>query len=573
MNEDVKSRKFQRTRIGEILVEDGFITRTQLIDAIEESRQKKIRLGKLLVKKRLVPPRALAIALAKQNQLGYLDLSHHDIDPQVIRLVSEELSRKHTLIPVDLMGNSLLVAFADPANVIVADDIKLRTKKDVIPLVSLKKDIEEAIDKFYGKGIDAIQAMIDDISDEDIQYVEPDEPEEDSTLEGVNDAPVIRLVNVIVSEAIRSGASDIHVEPSERKLRVRYRIDGVLKEMPPPPKRLQNAILSRVKIMSDLDISERRRPQDGRFKVFTNGRNVDFRVSCLPTVFGEKIVMRLLDKSNLMLDLMQLGFEKPSLDLFIKAIHRPYGLVLVTGPTGSGKSTTLYSALSTINDPKKNIITVEDPVEYVVEGINQVQARQEIGLTFAAGLRSILRQDPDVVMIGEIRDLETAEICVKAALTGHLVFSTLHTNDAAGSVGRLTNMGVEPYLITASLILVVAQRLARRICDRCKVAFRPEPELLARLGLNPEEHKETQFFRGQGCEQCSGTGYRGRLGLYEVMAVDEPIGKCIIRGTPTSDLKKEARKRGMLTLRDSGIQKVLQGRTTIEEVLAATFEN
>jgi len=565
--------KFKKKRIGEILVEDGFLTQAQLLEALSASRKEGLRLGTYLVQQKTVPPRAIAVALAKQNRLGYLDLATHELDPQLARYITEDTARKYSLIPIEVMGNTLLVAFADPANIILVDELKIRTKMEVIPLISLGRDIHSAIERLYGKGLDAIEEMIKDISEEDVELIDT-QTQEDSTMEaGVDDAPVIRLVNLIISEAVRSGASDIHVEPAEKKLRVRYRIDGVLKEMPPPPKRLQNSIVSRLKIMSDLDISERRRPQDGRFKAQMNGRNVDFRVSSLPTVFGEKVVLRLLDKSNLMLDLKQLGFEQASLSRFQQAIVRPYGLILVTGPTGSGKSTTLYSALSTINDPRKNIITVEDPVEYLIDGINQVQAHPEIGFSFAEGLRSILRQDPDIVMIGEVRDLETAEICIKAALTGHLVFSTLHTNDAPSCVDRLTNMGVEPFLITASLIMAVAQRLTRRICTRCKESYTPEPEILQQLGVNPEEHRETAFYRGRGCDHCSGTGYRGRVALYEVLEMDEYLNKCVIKGMPSSEIKKEARKRGMLSLRDSGIYKVLSGLTTIEEVLAATFEN
>lgn len=564
---------YRKKRIGEILVEDGFINQPLLLEAMNESRKKGQRLGTYLAKEGMVPPRAIAIALAKQNRLGYLDLSTHEIPPEVTRYIPEETARKYCLIPIDVMGSTLLIAFADPANLILMDDIRIRTKMEVIPLISLEADIVAAIERLYGRSADAIEEMIKDISEEDLELVDSHPEDVEESLEGVDAAPVIRLVNLIISESIRSGASDIHIEPAERKLRVRYRIDGVLKEMPPPPKKLQNAIISRLKIMSDLDISERRRPQDGRFKIQMEGKNVDFRVSALPTVFGEKIVMRLLDKSNLMLDLKQLGFEDESLQRFTRAIVRPYGLILVTGPTGSGKSTTLYSALSTINDPRKNIITVEDPVEYLLDGINQVQARPDIGFTFAEGLRSILRQDPDVVMIGEIRDLDTAEICIKAALTGHLVFSTLHTNDAPSSVNRLTNMGVEPFLITASLILVVAQRLTRRICPNCKDTYKPEPEILRELGINPDEHRDTVFYQGRGCSRCSGTGYRGRVAIYEVMAMDEELSKCIIQGMPSNDLKREARQRGMLTLRDSGIRKVLAGLTTIEEVLGATFEN
>jgi type IV pilus assembly protein PilB len=521
----------------------------------------------------VIPQRALAIALAKQNRLAYLDLSNHEIARDVVKYIPEEIARKHVLIPVEVMGNALLVAFADPANIVLCDELKIRSKKEIVPLIALRKEIEDAIQRIYGKGMDAISEMIKDIAEDDILVVNAPAAEEAPPVEGVNDAPVIRLVNLIVMEAVRAGASDIHIEPEESKLRVRYRIDGVLKEMPAPPRRLQNTILSRIKIMADMNISERRRPQDGRFKVQVEGHSVDFRVSSLPTVFGEKIVLRLLDKSNLSLDLTQLGFEEEPLQMLQRAIRRPYGLILVTGPTGSGKSTTLYSALSTINDTKKNIVTVEDPVEYLLEGVNQVQTHHEIGLDFASGLRTILRQDPDVVMIGEIRDMETAEICIKAALTGHLVFSTLHTNDAPGSVDRLRNMGVEPFMLAASLTLIAAQRLARRICPRCKEEYQPEPEILKELAI-PEYRQGTAptFSRGKGCEHCNGTGYRGRVALYEIMEVNDAIKKSILQGCSGGALKDLARTQGMKSLRESGIRKILDGLTTIEEVLAATYE-
>jgi type IV pilus assembly protein PilB len=564
--------KFHKQKVGDILVEDGFLTRNQLTEALAACRKKGERLGKHLVGHGIVPKRALAIALAKQNRLGYLDFSVHEIDPDVIRIIPEEMARKYSCMPIDLMGKTLLMTFADPANLVIVDEMKIRSKMDIVPLISLKSDIDQAIEKYYGKGVEAMEEMIKDISEEDVQVIEAEQEDYQDMVEGIDDAPVIRLVNLIVSEAIRAGSSDIHIEPGERRLRVRYRIDGALKEMPPPPKRLQNAILSRLKIMSDLDISERRRPQDGRFKVVSNGKSVDFRVSSMPTIFGEKIVLRLLDKSNLMLNLQQLGFEKQQLQHFQKAIRRPYGLVLVTGPTGSGKSTTLYSALSTINDPKKNIITVEDPVEYQIDGINQVLARPDIGLTFADVLRTILRQDPDIVMIGEIRDLETVEICIRAALTGHLVFSTLHTNDAPSTITRLVNMGVEPFLITASVIIIVAQRLVRRICFNCREEYEPEVEILEELGLDKSRYEEPKFYRGRGCSDCQDTGYRGRVALYEVMQLDEALGKSIIQGESSSHIRHQAQKQGMQTLRQSGIQKVLEGQTTIEEVISVTFE-
>ena len=465
------------------------------------------------------------------------------------------------------------MALSDPANIFLLDDIKLRTKMEIVPLISLQADIDTAIEKYYSDN-DALGSMMKDFDeDDDVELLEKKEVDDEGLNLGENDAPVVKLVNMIVAEAIKTRTSDIHLEPDEKEFRLRCRIDGVLKEMPGPPKRMQNALISRIKIMSEMDISERRKPQDGRFKIRHAGKSVDFRVSCLPTVHGEKIVMRLLDKSNLNLDLTSLGFEKESLAKFDRAIRRPFGMILVTGPTGSGKSTTLYSALSSINKPDLNIVTVEDPVEYQVRGINQVQAKPDIGFTFAEGLRSILRQDPDVVMIGEIRDFETAEISIKAALTGHLVLSTLHTNDAPSTATRLIDMGVEPFLVTASVILVIAQRLVRRICPTCKQAYKPSPELLQQMGIRPKPGRDLVFYEGQGCQACSDTGYRGRLALYEVMEMDDHVGHCIMQGMHSKDLKKEARKLGMLSLRDSGIRKVLAGLTTVKEVLSVTFEN
>ncbi len=566
--------KRSEKRLGQILVDRGVLDEERLEIALEEHASSGKRLCDILVESKQATLEQVTDALAHQHGLAYLRLSEYEIDPEIIQSISEELARKYRIIPVDRTNNTLTVALSDPANIFLLDDIKLRTKMDIIPLISLQEDIDAAIEKYYGEH-DALGNMMKDFDDsEEVELLQKKEEDENDGLDSTEgDAPVVKLVNMIVAEAVKTRTSDIHLEPDEKEIRLRYRIDGVLKEMPAPPKRMQNALISRIKIMSELDISEKRKPQDGRFKIRHGGKSVDFRVSCLPTVHGEKIVMRLLDKSNLNLDLTSLGFEKESMAKFERAIRRPFGMILVTGPTGSGKSTTLYSALSTINTPDKNIVTVEDPVEYQVRGINQVQARPDIGFTFAEGLKSILRQDPDVVMVGEIRDFETAEIAIKAALTGHLVLSTLHTNDAPSTTTRLIDMGVEPFLVTASVILVIAQRLVRRICPTCKKAYKPEPELLQQLGIRPKPGRELVFYEGEGCPACSDTGYRGRLALYEVMEMDDHISHCVMTGMHAKDLKKEARKQGMLSLRDSGIRKVLAGLTTVKEVLSVTFEN
>jgi type IV pilus assembly protein PilB len=565
--------KRSEKRLGQILVEQGAITEELLEEALEEHASSGKKLSDILIDSKAVTFEQVTEATAQQHGLPYLRLSEYEIDPEITGSISEELARKYRIIPVDRTNNTLTVALSDPANIFLLDDIKLRTKMEIVPLISLQEDIEAAIEKYYGES-DALGSMMKDFDEDDeVELLQKDETDDEGLEAGENDAPVVKLVNMIVAEAIKTRTSDIHLEPDEKEIRLRCRIDGVLKEMPAPPKRMQNALISRIKIMSELDISEKRKPQDGRFKIRHGGKSVDFRVSCLPTVHGEKVVMRLLDKSNLNLDLASLGFEKESLAKFDRAIRRPFGMILVTGPTGSGKSTTLYSALSTINTPDKNIVTVEDPVEYQVRGINQVQAKPDIGFTFSEGLKSILRQDPDVVMIGEIRDFETAEIAIKAALTGHLVLSTLHTNDAPSTTTRLIDMGVEPFLVTASVILVIAQRLVRRICPTCKQAYKPSPELLQQMGIRPKPGRELVFYEGQGCPACSDTGYRGRLALYEVMEMDDHLSHCVMTGMHSKDLKKEARKQGMLSLRDSGIRKVLAGLTTVKEVLSVTFEN
>ena len=556
----------QTTRLlGKILIEDRILTREQLEEALAEHASTGRSLGDVLVSKQMATEEQVMVALGKQHGLPYIPLGEYEIDPEVVAPVSEVMARRYKIIPVDRTGNTLTVALSDPANIFLLDDIRLRTKMEIIPLLSTEVDIEAAINKYYGNNADAFEQLIGSAAD-DVEVVEQ-KGDDENGLDDADAAPVIKLVNLIIAEAIRNRVSDIHLEPQENSVQVRYRIDGRLKLMPSPPKRLQSAMISRLKIMAGADIAERRKPQDGRFEMRTGSKKVDFRVSFLPTVFGEKVVIRLLDPTNLMLDMTKLGFEQESLNKFEKSILKPYGMILVTGPTGSGKSTTLYSALTRINDPEKNVITVEDPIEFQVAGINQVPVHPEAGLTFAAGLRSILRQDPDIIMIGEIRDLETAEISVKAALTGHLLLSTLHTNDAPSAIQRLTNMGVEPFLVTASLVLVVAQRLVRRVCPNCKEPYEPPVELLQELGMSPGSYT---FQKGHGCSTCTETGYKGRVALYEVMAMTDALSDGVIRGLSTHELRQIAKEEGMTTLRDSGLAKIAVGLTTPEEVFSAT---
>lgn len=513
-------------------------------------------------------------ALSDHHKIPYISISDYEIDREILDSVSEETARRYQIIPLDRTEQQLTVAVTDPDNIHHLDEIKLKTKMDVLPVLSLPREIEAAIDKYYVQPAeqdveDSYSTLLGDLEAEDVEVIQTTEDEESD----VDTAPVIRLVNMLISEAIRTRSSDIHIEPEEKGVRVRCRIDGVLKEMPGIPKKMQNAVISRIKIIAELDISEKRKPQDGRFKMKADNKVVDFRVSTVPTVHGEKVVMRLLDKTNLQLDLTKLGFEPEALQKFERAIRRPYGMIVVTGPTGSGKSTTLYSGLSRINDPTKNIMTAEDPVEYQIKGINQVQARPDIGMGFGEVLKSFLRQDPDVIMVGEIRDYETASISIKAALTGHLVLSTLHTNDAPSSINRLVDMGIEPFLVGASLLLVVAQRLARRICPKCSHAFKPTPDLMTELGMDPSKAEDIVFYEGKGCPHCSDTGYRGRLALYEVMEMSEALSNACIQKASTNELRMIARREGMRSLRDSGIVKVLEGATTVSEVLSVTYEN
>jgi len=499
------------------------------------------------------------------------DLARAEIDPTVARMVPSEVATRFQVVPIRRNGRRLTVVMANPSNIFAIDDIKFITGLEVDVMVAPEPDIKKALDRTYDQA-ESLASVMKDI-DTDLEIVEESDEQSDSIaadIAAMDQAPVVKLVNSMMADAVRKGASDIHVEPYEKQLRVRYRIDGVLHEMMSPPYRMKAAIISRLKIMADLDIAERRVPQDGRIKLKIFNKMIDLRVSCLPTIFGEKIVMRILDKSNLTLDLTRAGFEQKALDNLLRAISMPFGMVLVTGPTGSGKTTTLYSALSKINVPEVNIMTAEDPVEYNIEGINQVNVNEDIGLTFAAALRAFLRQDPNIVMVGEIRDLETASIAVKAALTGHLVLSTLHTNDAPSTLNRMVDMGIEPFLVASSINLIMAQRLIRRVCANCKQVVKPHDEVMVELGVPESEWMDFKDMQGVGCIECNGSGYKGRTGVMEVMPISAGIRDMILDRAPTSEIKRQAVVEGMLTLRMDGIRKLKQGLTSAEEVLRET---
>ena len=561
-------------KLGELLVRENVITLAQLRKAQEEQKKSGGRLGSSLVKLGMIAESELTSFLSKQYGVPAINLNEFEIDPQVIALVPKDVAEKHCLIPLNRSGSTLSVAMSDPSNIFAIDDIKFITGYNVEVMVAAEDSIRAAIERYYSVG-PTYDDVMEGFKEEEIAYGEEEEAQDVVDLEKQSEeAPVVKLVNLILIDAIKKGASDIHVEPYEKELRVRYRIDGVLYEVMKPPLKLKNAIVSRLKIMSELDIAERRLPQDGRIKLkLGKGREMDFRVSVLPTLFGEKVVLRLLDKSNLQLDMTKLGFEPEQLKWFKEAIQAPYGMILVTGPTGSGKTTTLYSALSELNQTTVNVSTAEDPVEYNLKGINQVQMHDEIGLNFAAALRSFLRQDPDIIMVGEIRDFETAEIAVKAALTGHLVLSTLHTNDAPSTISRLLNMGVEPFLVTASVILILAQRLVRRICPECKRPIKVPPQSLIDLGISEQEANSISIYKGAGCRNCADTGYKGRVAIYEVMPFWEPLKEMVLNGVSAAELKMEAVKMGMKTLRMSAVSKMKEGLTTIDEVVRVTAKD
>jgi len=561
-------------KIGELLLQEGLISQEQLSRALEDQNQSGERVGAALIKLGYIGEDVLAEFIARQFHVPQVNLSKLTIPREVITIIPLDISQKYQAVPFGLMGNTLNVAMADPGNLFVVDDIRFLTRKSIQIHVASESIIKKTIAQFYAadESIDDVLGMLRD--EVDVDVVEAAEDVDLSFLEdAAEQAPVVKLVNHILMDAIRKQASDIHIEPYEKALRVRFRIDGVLYETMKPPYALKNALVSRLKIMSRLDISERRLPQDGRIKLKAKGREMDFRVSVLPTLFGEKVVLRLLDKSNLQLDMTKLGFETNQYKDFREAIYSPYGMVLVTGPTGSGKTTTLYSALSELNKSSHNISTVEDPVEFNLHGINQVNIHESIGLNFAAALRSFLRQDPDIIMLGEIRDFETAEVAIKAALTGHLVLSTLHTNDAPSTINRMLNMGVESFLVASAVNLILAQRLVRRVCSECKMEEDTPPEVLLDLGVTEDELGTFTNFVGRGCPVCNGTGYRGRVALYEVMPMHEQIRELVLLGASAAEIKKESIRLGMLTLRRSGINKMMQGVTTVEEVIRASAKD
>ena len=562
-------------RFGELLVREKVISLAELRKAQELQKSSGENLGKSLAKLGYVSDKEITEFLATQYNVPSIDLDSYEIEQEVVELIPQEVAEKHKIVPVSRAGSALVVAMMDPTNLHAIDDVKFLTGYNVEPVVASETTIETAIERYYATPMAAYDTVMDGFDEEEFDFGEDDDEESDNVLElekMSEDAPVVRLVNLILVNAIKKNASDIHVEAYEKNIRVRYRIDGVLHEEMKPPYKLKNAITSRLKIMSKLDIAERRLPQDGRIMLkLGKGREMDFRVSVLPTLFGEKVVLRLLDKSNLQLDMTKLGFDPKPLDQFKGAIHQPYGMVLVTGPTGSGKTTTLYSALSELNQVGVNISTAEDPVEYNLPGINQVQMHDDIGLNFAASLRSFLRQDPDIIMVGEIRDFETAEIAVKAALTGHMVLSTLHTNDAPSTVSRLLNMGVEPFLVTASINLILAQRLGRKLCKDCQRPADVPKEALLEAGVTPEMIEEGfDAKEGAGCDICNGTGYKGRVALYEVMVFDEELKDMVLQGCSTAELKAEAIRLGMNTLRMAGLKKVGEGMTALGEILRVT---
>ena len=566
-------------KIGELLIKAKLLNNDQLQRALDEQKQSGGRIGEHLMRLGYVTEEDILDCLSQQFGVPSINLQHFEIDESIIRLIPADVARKYQFIPVSKTGATLTVAMSDPTNVFAMDDITFITGYRVEPVVASEEALRGAIDKYYGTthAIE-LKKVMDDLSTVEeaaLEVLEDGELEEDLDISddeaAADEAPVVRLVNLILTDALKRGASDIHVEPYEKSYRVRFRIDGVLYEIMNPPMKLKEAIASRIKILARLDIAEKRLPQDGRIKIKMKLqgklKELDYRVSTLPTLHGEKIVLRLLDKDNLMLDMTKLGFEKASLKNFENAITQPYGMVLVTGPTGSGKTNTLYSALSRVNTPEVNIMTAEDPVEFQLPGINQVQMKENIGLNFAAALRSFLRQDPNIVLVGEIRDFETAEIAIKAALTGHLVMSTLHTNDAPSTINRLMNMGIEPFLVATSVNLIVAQRLIRRICSNCKEEEDAPLQALLNVGFSEAEAPEIQLYRGRGCDACNQRGYKGRVALFEVMAVSDDIRELILSGATAVELRRKAIEEGMIGLRQSGLQKIRDGITTIEEVV------
>jgi type IV pilus assembly protein PilB len=567
-------------RLGEILIKESLITADQLKQALEYQKKNGGRLGTCLMKMGFVKDDEITQVLSRQYGVPSINLKYYEVESSVIKLIPQETAVRYQVVPLSRVGATLTIAMTDPTNVFAMDDIKFMTGFTVEPVVASETDINDAIHKFYGdvSSVDELSKVMKDLTAEeaaDLEIASEEEELDAASLErAAEEAPIIKLVNLILTDAVKRGASDIHVEPYEKELRVRLRIDGILQNVMSPPLKLKDAITSRIKIMSKLDISEKRLPQDGRImlKYMRDGKkkDLDFRVSTVPAIHGEKIVLRLLDKENLRLDMTKLGFEQKSLTMFERQILKPYGMVLVTGPTGSGKTNTLYSSIARLNTVETNIMTAEDPVEFQLSGVNQVQMKDQIGLNFATALRAFLRQDPNIILVGEIRDFETAEIAVKAALTGHLVLSTLHTNDAPATISRLMNMGIEPFLVATSVNLICAQRLVRRICAGCKEELEVPEQVLLDGGYTPEETKTTKIYHGKGCQTCNNTGYKGRVGLYEVMEINDELRELILVGASAIELKKKALDQGMITLRRSGLTKVALGQTTLEEVIRET---
>ncbi|MDP8230908.1 MAG: type II secretion system ATPase GspE [Candidatus Gorgyraea atricola] len=559
-----------KDKLGQILLNEKIVTEEQLRKAVEVQRKEGAKLGDVLVNLGLVSEKDIVVALAKQLAIPYASYSKGLLKPtegqDLEKVIPEEYARRHMLLPISKHLDSLTIAFVDPLDLIAIDNLRHMTGCEINPIIATKSDLQRAIDEFYGREDllkDAISGSYDLEEFKTEKIKEEDNLSLDDLIARAEEAPVVKLVDLLLMQAIKDRVSDIHIEPFMNKINIRYRIDGVLYEIPPPAKHLISAIVSRVKILANLDIAERRLPQDGAFLVKVENKGIDIRVSTVPAIYGEKVVMRILDKSATPLDLNRLGFEPKALENFKKAIKSPHGLILVTGPTGSGKTTTLYAALNEIKSPRQNISTVEDPVEYKIEGINQVQIKPSIGLTFAAALRAFLRQDPDVIMVGEVRDLETAQICIRASLTGHLVLSTLHTNDAPSAISRLIDIGIEPYLISSSLLVVGAQRLVRKLCPECKEAYETPPNLIRDFKL-----KQELLYKPKGCAACSHTGYRGRIAIYEVILLNDRLKELVSKGAGLGELKKVVREMGIRSLVDSGIEKVEAGVTSIEEVLS-----
>jgi len=567
------TKNLTQERLGDVLVRDGTISPEQLQKALEESRSAGNRLGHALVKLGFVSEEVLTRALARQYRVPAVDLARVQVEPRILKLVPGEVAMKHLVLPLRRVGRTLTVAMVNPHDLSAIDVLKFISRSEIEPVVAGEFTLRKQLEKYYDTADQRMSEILSDlVSDDDLEFADNDQ--EDVSVaalqEQIEQAPVVKFINGLLTDAVLKGASDIHIEPYEKEIRVRYRIDGSLMEVMKPPMKMKAGITARVKILADLNIAERRVPQDGRIKLRMKNKVVDFRVSTLPVIFGEKIVMRILDKGNLTFDLSKFGFEKKAEQDFMDAIANPYGMVLVTGPTGSGKTTTLYSALSKVNTHEVNIMTAEDPVEYNLHGINQVQVRNEIGMSFAAALKAFLRQDPNIIMVGEVRDLETGSIAIKAALTGHLVLSTLHTNDAPSTVTRLIDMGLEPFNVAAAINLVTAQRLLRRICSNCKVEAHYTDEVLRAARLPDDFANRVTFYKGEGCDQCGGSGYRGRQGLYEVMAATSTLRKLIMQEAGTDELREAAIAGGMLTLRMDGLVKIEKGITTLEEVVKET---